>query len=341
MIGILGVGMYAPPQVRTNAWWPPEIVAQWRAGDRARPTLPAEITAGIRQVLDASAAFAEDPFHGVAERRILDPSMTIADMEEHAAREALARSGVSPDDVDLLLTHYVVPEYQLQNAACVLHQRLGMRHECLTLQVEATGYSLLAQLALAESALLAGRARYALLVQSCALSRVVEQAHPLSVVAGDAATAIVLGPVTGDRGLRATAHFTDSRYPMGLVIDGSRRLLMDPQQMWDTQWGTADACKRSVDVVLDRAGIAIGEIDYLCVHQGTVWLQDVVRTFIGAADAKSVEVFRQFGYLAAVAIPANLYIGEQQGRLLRDDLVLVTGGGTGQTYGAAVLRWGK
>ena len=137
------------------------------------------------------------------------------------------------------------------------------------------------------------------------------------------------------------AHFTDSRYPLGLVIDKSRRLLMDPQQMWDTQWGTADACKHGVDAAIERAGVSIADVDYLCVHQGTAWLQGVVGQFIGAPAAKSAEVFREFGYLAAVAIPANLYIGEQQGRLLRDDLVLMTGGGTGQTYGAAVLRWGK
>ncbi len=293
-------------------------------------------------MLDASARHAGDPFLGTSERRILDASMTIADMEEHAAREALTRAGVGPDEIGLLLTHTAVPQYQLQNAACVLHERLHLRHECLSVQLDATGYTVFAQLALAESALLTGRAQYALLIQSCALSRVVDETHPLSVVAGDAATAIVLGEVSGDRGLRAASHFTDGRYPMSLVmtLEGARRLVMDPQQLWDTHWGSADACKRSIDVALERAGIAVADVDYLCVHQGTAWLQDAIGRFIGTS-AKSAEVFRDFGYLAAAAVPANLYIGEQRGQILRDDLVLMTGGGTGQTYGAAVLRWGR
>ena len=344
MIGIRGLGMYAPSAVRTNDWWSRDLVDQWVAERRTRPRpeLPSPLTDGARRVLEAAAPFADDPFQGTVERRILDPGMTIEDMEERAAREAIARSGVAAQDIDLVLTYTAAPTYQLQNAACILHQRLGLPRAALSLQVEATAYAVFAQLALAEAMITAGRAKHALLVQSSALSRVVEPTHPLSVLVGDAATAIVIGP-TQRAGILATAHFTDGRFPESLVLalDGPRRLVVDPHQLWEAQLTTADVCKDSVDHALASAKLAVADIDFLCVFQGTAWLQGAIAAHVGANHAKSVEVFRRFGYLSGAAITASLYIGDQQGRLMRDDLVVMTGGGTGQTYGAAVLRWGN
>ena len=335
MIGILGVGMYAPPTVRTNGWWPPEMVAGWT---RPHPPWPDILTPGMRCVIDAATAIAGDPFQGVIERRVLDAHESIVDMEEHAAREAIARAKIAPSEIDLVLTHPVVPEQQLLNPACIVHERLQLSRSCLSMYVEATAYSVFGQIAIAEAMITAGRARYALLVQACAGTRLVEHTHPLSVVLGDAATALVLGPAaTG--GILALVHYTDGRYPRSLVLERGQ-LVADAKQLSEAQLGTADVCKEASDAALERAGQKIAEVDYLCAFQGTAWLHDAVAMHLGLREAKHVDVFRRFGYLSAAAIAASLYIGDQQGRLLRDDLVLMNGGGTGQTYGAAVLRWG-
>lgn len=334
--GIIGIGMYAPDEVRTNDWWPRDVVDSWR---RAKPPPPAAVTPGMQCVIDAAAEVAEDPFQGVVERRVLEPALTHVDMEERAAREAIARAGIDASAIDIVLTHPVVPRYGLMNPAVMLHERLGLRAECLAMYVEATSYAVFGQLALAEAAIAAGRARYALLVQSCTATRLVDRASPYSAILGDAATALVLGPVT-DGGLLAFAHYTDGRYPDSLVLDGDR-LVVHPQQLAEAQIQIADVCKRAVDTALARSGYGISDVGFLGVFQGTAWLHRAVATHLGASHARSVEVFRRFGYLSAAAVSACLYIGQDAGRLLRDDVVVLTGGGTGMTYGAAVLRWGK
>jgi 3-oxoacyl-[acyl-carrier-protein] synthase-3 len=341
MIGIRGLGMYAPPTVRTNDWWPREVVQTW-----PRPASPptAELTAGMQHVLDGVASVAGDPFQGVVERRVLDDTTPLGDMELHAAREAMAEANVAPGSIGLLLTHTVVTPHQLVNPACELHEQLGLARECLALEVEATGYTVLAQLALAESMIAAGRVDHALLVQACVGSQLVEPTHPFSVLGGDAATAIVVGRVGPQRGLRSFAHFTDGRYPRSLVLayrDGRKQLVAEPAELWTAQIQTADVCKHAVDVALQRAGYTVPEIDFLCAFQGTAWLHHAIAAHLGAQGAKSSDVFRRFGYLSAAALTASLYIGVRERRLVRDDLVVLTGGGTGMTYGAAVLRWGN
>jgi 3-oxoacyl-[acyl-carrier-protein] synthase-3 len=345
LIGVIALGMYAPPEIRTNDWWPNEVITRWRADRRTqkRPTHPEPLTDGMRRVLDAAAELADDPFQGVVERRVLASTMTIGDMEELAANDALERAHISRAEIGLLLTHTVVPEHQLVNPACELHARLQLSRECLSVEVEATAYSVFAQLALAEAMIAAGRTKYALLVQSCAGSRLVDQSSPLSVVGGDAATAIVLGPVTADRGIRAMTHFTDGRYSRSLVltVDGTKQLIANPVELWAAQIQTADVCRDSAELALHRAGYSVADVDYLCAFQGTAWLERAIATHMGATHARTSEVFRRFGYLSAAGVTAALYIGEHDGRLVGDDLVVMTGGGTGMTYGAAVLRWGK
>jgi len=351
VIGILGLGASFPPDVRTNAWWPPEVVARWSANRPPLPVAPAAASEGVRRVVAAMSAQALDPFQGARERRVAPAEDSAIDLGERASRMAIERAGIDPAQIDLVLMFTVVPDVLLSNPAAILHHRLGLSPTCLALQTEAAAYSFLAQLALAEAMVAAGRARVALLVQASIATRFVAPDDPGSPLFGDGATAVIVGPVSRDRGIEATAHFTDGRYPDGLVMsvpggcwfDQGRPLIhnKNPAQMREVFLSTADVCKDGIDAVLAKTAHTIDDVDFLCVFQGTPWLREVVHDYIGATGCRSVELFSQFGYMAAAMIPANLYLAEQQGVLRDDDLVVLTGGGTGVTYGATLLRWGR
>ncbi len=206
-IGILGVGASLPTEVRTNDWWKPEVVARWMEG-RARQLAalrdaPEPSSEGGARVHRAILELGGDPFQGSRERRIMPPGATSYDLEEAAARDALDRAGVQPREIDLVLTHTVVPEYQVQNAACILHQRLGLPARCFTMQADATAFSFLAQLRIAQQLIATGQAQKALLVQSCGATRILDVEHPFAPLFGDGATATVAGEVEANRGILA------------------------------------------------------------------------------------------------------------------------------------------
>jgi 3-oxoacyl-[acyl-carrier-protein] synthase-3 len=351
-VGILAVGMYVPAEVRRNAWWPRDVVERWTAQRRAAalPPVPADLSDGARRILQAQIEQASDPFLGTVERRVMPADLTITEMEAQAARDAIARAGIDPAAIDLLLTHTVVPDYLLANPACPLHEALGLSQTCLSLETEATAYTSFAQLALAEAAIAAGRARYALLVQSCGASRLIEPDDPSSVVVGDGATAIVLGPVSAGRGVLSAVHYTEGRYPKSLIMsvrdgrwyDGGhvRMHIGDPRQLFEAQLRIADTCADSVVAALAKAGHGLDDVDFLCVYQGTAWIQRIVYEQLGIRHLMPADIFQRYGYLSSAMIPAALYDAEQSGKLAADDLVVLVGGGTGMTYGATVLRWG-
>jgi 3-oxoacyl-[acyl-carrier-protein] synthase-3 len=281
---------------------------------------------------------------------VLPDGLTVRDLADRAARAALDRAGVAIGDVDLLLTHTVMPDALLANAATRLHHRLGLPRRCLALETDAAAYAFLVQLGLAEAMIRAGRARRALLVQASGPSRWIDSSAPTAPLFGDGATAVVVGPVSPGRGVLAAAHFADGRYPSTLVAsvpggswaDPGRATIHveDPQQMRALFLETADVCKESIDAVLADAGCLPRDIQFFAMYQGTPWLRRVVQEHTGLAHARSIDSFARTGYLFAAVLPAGLALAEQDGQLAPGDLVLATGGGTGMTFGSIILRWG-
>jgi 3-oxoacyl-[acyl-carrier-protein] synthase-3 len=272
-------------------------------------------------------------------------------MEELAAKDALEDSAIDPQSIDLLLTHTVVPDFLLGNPGCLTHQRLGLARSCMTIQTDAAAYSFVAQLAVANAMIRAGQAHRALLIQSCVATRLIDPENPGSPLVGDGASAIVVGPTHTDSGLKGFAHFTDGNYPRTLIMsvpgrtwysDGAAWMhVADPAQMAEVFLQTADVCKESVDAVLASTGLSARDIDFLCVYQGTPWLRSVVQAYLGLEHCRSFETFEQYGYLSSAMIPVNLALASRSGALHDGDTVLLTGGGTGMTFGAAIVRWGR
>jgi 3-oxoacyl-[acyl-carrier-protein] synthase-3 len=352
-VGILGIGLHLPAQIRRNQWWPPEVVATWPrggAGGGGGGGGPSRVlSANAARVMAAIEEQAGDPFQGVIERRVMAEGMTSTDMEVLAAEEALAQAGIARNQIDLVLTHTTVPEYLLSNSACVLHQRLELPAACFTLQVEAAAYSFMMQLAIAEQMIASGRAHYGLLVQSSATSRLLDPNDWGSPVFGDGASAVVVGRVESG-GILAAAHRTDNRYPRMLVASVPGRRWYDEGKIIvhcgdrpgarEVFLDTADFGVEVITAALRDAGLAPRDVDFFGVHQGKPWLQKIAQDALGLDNARYVDLFAQTGYLFAASIPAVLHAGHRERLLNPGNLVVLFGGGGGATYGAIVMRWG-
>ncbi|MCE9576458.1 MAG: hypothetical protein K8W52_25135 [Deltaproteobacteria bacterium] len=351
-IGILGIGVELPATVRSNDWWPAEVVASWAAARAAAPPPPPiAMTEGMALVARAMQAQGGDPFQGTTARRVIADDQTAIDLEVAAARAALARAEVAPEAIDLVLTSTTVPEYLVNNGACVLHHRLGLRHGCFAIQIEATGFATLAQLELATAMITTGRATTALLVQSTVFSRILDQRDQFSPMFGDGATALVVGKVAPGRGVQGAVHYAQTAHPFQLVasppgkpwyadgkallhsldLPGARRVFL----------AVADEAREAVGDLLAQTGERADAIDFFASHQGTPWLRRLSQEHAGVTRARTVDTYAETASLFASNIPLVLHRAEERGMLAPDDRVVLFGGGTGVTYGATLLRWGR
>lgn len=355
-IGILGLGTYLPPTIRTNDWWPEEVVERWqdRMAHRAtRAEAPvANLTSGARRTLAAMTEFASDPFRGARERRVMSPDMTAAEMEAHAAREAMQRAGVGPQDIDVILSQTPVPDYLMVNNACTTHRLLDLPRRCIAIGTEAACNGFAMHVALGQALIASGRARHVLTVHSSAITRVHGPSEPHSAWWGDGAAAAVLGPVSADKGLLASVHNADGNQCDALVLgttpdkhwwdDGSITThSLNREATRNMLFGMVDRGAAAIGEALSDAGLTTADVDFYASHQSTAWLTRESAAEAGLGHVKTIITFPYLANMNSVNLPFILASGEREG-LLRDGSVVVTfSGGLGETWSSMVLRWGR
>jgi 3-oxoacyl-[acyl-carrier-protein] synthase-3 len=356
-VGILGIGTYLPEQVRRNDWWPTSYVEAWRQKRINRMTRGAvpddvPITAGVRIVLEEMQAMEGDPFDGGRERRVIAEDMKSSDMEVLAAQRAIADAGISPHDIDVLLLQSTCPDYVITNNAAAVQDRIGLRQRLLSVETQGACNGFLLQLQLAEQVLRSGQSRYALLVQSSPLSRLMDPKEPFSVWFGDGATAVVVGAVPDGRGLLAMSTRSDGSVHRALVgtVDekqpwhetGSVRIrALEPLLGRKMLLTSADLGKQALDDVMTEAGVEPSHVDFFACHQASSWFRRATQKLVGFDHARTVDTFPWAGNLAGANLPLVLDVARKESLLSDGDLVAMYAGGAGMTWSAALLRWGR
>jgi 3-oxoacyl-[acyl-carrier-protein] synthase III len=355
-VGIIGLGTYLPPIVRTNDYWSPNVVADWERRTAAKATRADappidDLGPGLRRTLGAMKEYASDPFRGAVERRVMPDDMTVNEMEAHAAREAIARAGITVDEIDVILTQTPIPEHLVVNGACVTHQLLRLPRRCIAIATNVACNALALHASLAKALIATGQARNVLSVHSSAMARVSRAEEPDSAWWGDAASAVVFGPVSEGRGIISIANHADGGTCNGLVLGVPNKRWWDDGSITYYSYNR-DHTRAMLLNLVDRAGEAIGnalgmcdakaaDVDFYASHQGTVWFTRETAAHAGLEHAKTIATFPAFGNLNSANIPLILSMAERE-HMLRDDALVVTfAGGVGETWSAMCLRWGR
>ena len=352
-VGILGMGVYVPPLVRSNTEWDESVVARWKQLGRLRPPKPADVAQppGVHMALQHVMRSLEDPFEGIARRYITPDDVSASDMECAASSDALTAAGIDARDIGLIVCASAVPDQLVSNGACRLHHRLGADPACPAVWIDAACNGFLLGLSLAAPMLQAGTKHYALLVQSSNISRVLDYTRPGSQYFGDCAVATVVGPVSRDRGLLAgVVTHTDGGLNAALAIGRrgapwygeGRAVLYSPDPAAGRQFAlaTLDTMKAVANTLFETAGFTTAGVDFVSTHQGFPWMRQAMKDMLGLCSARDADTFSTFGNCFGATVPLALAIAERDGLLHEDDVVFVGGLGAGTTASAALLRWG-
>ncbi len=345
-VGIRALAAVLPDTVRTNDYYRERYPEQYREAEqrvlfkRARsPQAPRDDA-----FLAAMARYADDPFRGAVERRVLPPGGTALDLELPAAQRALDAAGLRASDVGLvILTSFPGDHIGIGNAA-FLARALGTTRPVWNL--ESACSSGIAALQTATSLVSAGQYDTVLVVLSCTYSRACNEADPLTWFFGDGAGAFVVGKVPAGEGLLgvgavATTETCDTwsfrvadlatqRVQIGCT-DSTGRILAD------TSGPYLRVC---CDAALQRASVALADINAFVFNAPTAWFVEFCADALGVDPAKAININPQCGNIGPALLPVGLYEAARTGRVRKGDLVLCYSVGSVSTASAAVMRWG-
>ena len=180
---IIGTGGYLPARVLTNA--------------------------DLEKMVDTSDEWILQRT-GIRERHIVDPGVATSDLALQAAREAIRRAGLTPDDIDLIIVGTVTPDMLFPCTACLLQDKLGAKH-AWGFDVSAACSAFAYALTVGSQLIAAGSSQRALIVGADVMSSIIDYTDRTTcVLFGDGAGAVVLGPTSApDLGIIDFAHEID------------------------------------------------------------------------------------------------------------------------------------
>ena len=256
-----------------------------------------------------------------------------------AAKTAMDRAGVGPEDIGVCVAATFTPDHATPSLACELHQRLGLAETTPAFDVNAACTGFLHALETARCLLAAGhlRAPCALVVGSEVLSRITDFTdRSTCVLFGDGAAAAVIrltdnAPYACVLGARGDAQILRS----GGAGAADRFIHMDGQAVFRF---AVDAVPRCIGAVLAQAGMTLEEVDHVICHQANSRIIDYVVRKLKAPPEKFYKNMDRYGNTSAASIPIALDELLEKGLAREGQIALCVGFGAGLTWGGALLK---
>jgi 3-oxoacyl-[acyl-carrier-protein] synthase-3 len=95
----------------------------------------------------------------------------------------------------------------------------------------------------------------------------------------------------------------------------------------------------AVEAGLKRNGLTIEDVALLIPHQANDRISQMVARSLKIPIEKVSRNIEHYGNTTSASIPIALDEAVKDGRLKRNDIVVLTAFGSGYTWGSAVIRW--
>lgn len=344
---IAGIGMYVPERVVTNQ--------------------------DLMKYMDTSDEWIQERT-GIKERRYAHRTEeTTTTMGVEAARIAIERAGITPQDIDFIVFATLSPDYYFPGCG-VLVQRAMQMKEIGALDVRNQCSGFVYALSVADQFIRTGMYKNILVIGAEKHSFGLDfstRGRNVSVIFGDGAGAVVLQPTEDPgRGILSTHlhsdgesaeilamynpgthanHWKEEKYAsfddaeIGQMFFSHR--MIDDAQIFPYMDGPAVFKKAVVkfpEVIMEALhanGLKPTDIRMLIPHQANLRISQFVQHQLKLSDEQVYNNIQRYGNTTAASVPIALCEAWEAGKVKDGDLVCLAAFGSGFTWASALLRW--
>lgn len=296
---------------------------------------------------------------GIEQRRYFTPGKdTVANMGTAAARMALDRAGLTPDDVDFIIFATLNPDYMFPGSGVLVQRELGINGKgipALDIRTQCSGF--VYGLSIADQFIKTGMYQTVLLIGSEIHSSGLDfsdEGRNVTVLFGDGAGAAILQATEEDnRGILTTHLHADGEhaeqlatlYPSGHKERHITHEMIDQGDIYPVMNGRyvfKFAVEKFPEVImeaLNATGHKPEDIDLFIPHQANLRIAEAVRRTLGLPEEKVHNNIQKYGNTTAASIPIALNEAWELGKVKEGDLVCLAAFGSGFTWGSALIRW--
>lgn len=323
-VGIIGLGTYVPEKIMTNF--------------------------DFEKIIDTTDEWIRTRT-GIEERRFASETQATSDLAAEAAKKAIEKSGLSVEDIDLILLATTTPDYPIQSTACVVQELIGAVNAG-ALDVNAACSGFVYALTMAKGLISSGINKNILVIGAEVLSKCVDmQDRNTCVLFGDGAAAAVVTEVEEGYGmisqflgaeadvkgsLRTPAGGTRKPLSQEVLEERSNFLQMKGQDVFKF---AVKALPKATLEALKEAGLEAEDIDMVFPHQANGRIIDAASKRLGIPLEKFYLNLNKYGNTSSASIGLALGEALEKGLVKKGDTIALTGFGAGLTYASMIIKW--
>ena len=287
---------------------------------------------------------------GIRERRILKgENKGVSVMGVAAVKELIAKTGIDPKEIDLLLFATVTADMTFPATANIVATEVGAVN-AFSYDIGAACSGFLFALSTGASYIRSGKYKKVVVVGGDKMSAIMDYTDRTTcIIFGDGAGCVLLEPTTEDVGVMDEILRSDGagEQYLHMKAGGSRmpasHATVDARQHYVYQEGSA-VFKFAVTNMADIAGqlaernnLNATNIDWLVPHQANKRIIDATASRIGITEDKVMMNIERYGNTTAGTIPLLLWDYEK--KLKKGDNLLMAAFGGCFTWGAVYVKW--
>ena len=283
---------------------------------------------------------------GIVTRTRAGKDTSLMDMAVGASKEAIAKAGISPSEIDAVILATITFPYQTPSGASLLSELVGA-HGAAAYDISAACAGYCYGIAQADSLVRAGVARYVLVVGAEKLSDFISPTdRSISFLLGDGAGAAIVGP-SDHPGISQTVWGSDGGNWDKVGMTGSLIDYRDGKIQWPTliqegqsvfRWAVWEMVKVAKDA-LEQSGLEPEDLAALVTHQANVRIIDEFAKQLGLPESVVVaKDIVETGNTSAASIPLAMHRLLAEGQVKSGGYALQIGFGAGLAYAAQVVE---
>jgi 3-oxoacyl-[acyl-carrier-protein] synthase-3 len=275
-----------------------------------------------------------------------------SDLGAEAARLLLARRGLDPAEVDLIIVATVTPDMFFPASACLVQSKIGAS--------KAWGFDLLGAcsgfvyaLATAAQFVSTGAHKYVVVIGADVMTSIINmEDRATCVLFGDGAGAVLVEPAEeGERGiidflLRCDGAGGQYLYmPAGGSLNPASSETVQKKMHYVHQDGK-NVFKFAVrgmadisDEILRKHGYTAADLKLYIPHQANLRIIKAAADKMNLADSQVAINIDRYANTTAGTIPICLSEAVESKQIQRNDLILMASFGAGFTWGSLLFRW--
>jgi len=284
---------------------------------------------------------------GIEQRHIVVDGQTTVDLAEGASRLAIEAAGIDASEIDLIILATSTPDKIFPSSACILQARLGI-HGCPAFDIQAVCSGFVYALTVAEKFIKSGSSKKVLVVGAEVFSKILNwKDRSTCVLFGDGAGAVIL-EASEETGILSTHIHADGQYedllrvPYGIadgydqVKAGLAFVEMRGNEVFKVAVNTLG---RIVDETLAANNMMKSDIDWLVPHQANIRIIAATAKKLKMPMEQVVVTVNKHGNTSAASVPLALDVAVRDGRIKKNELLLLEAFGGGFTWGSVLVRF--